>query len=103
MHTSIFGGLHPTVTLTGPQFSPTINWAGVRTPEYAQLVAAANTAIHPTQQKQAYGQFNDYVLDQAFVMPYTSVPERAVVTTKVRDVRYNVNESLRLRDAWMTG
>jgi hypothetical protein len=36
-------------------------------------------------------------------MPYTSVPERAVVTTKVRDVRYNVNESLRLRDAWMTG
>ena len=53
----------------------------------------------PAKQKTLYGQLNDVLLDQCFLMPIMSAIPSALTSSKVQGIRYFRNEGIDMRAA----
>jgi hypothetical protein len=58
--------------------------------------------VDPQQAKQAYSDFNDYVLDQSFCMCLTSAPQRVLARNNVHGLQYTVSEYLKPTEYWLS-
>jgi peptide/nickel transport system substrate-binding protein len=99
---SLFGQLHPAFFWGNAYYSPNANWASFKTDEYSQLADGLLKEIDPAKQKQVYGQWLDYILDQSWAMPWSNTVPRSATTAKVQGMAYNMTEFLMANDAWLT-
>jgi peptide/nickel transport system substrate-binding protein len=86
----------------GPYYTPATNWTGFRDDQYTALASQVATETDPTRQKSTYAQFNDYVLDQSFVLPLCSSAPVVVSTARVNGLTYSLHESVMATRAWLT-
>jgi peptide/nickel transport system substrate-binding protein len=98
---SLFGQLHPAFFWGNAYYSPNANWASFKTDEYSQLADGLLKEIDPARQKQVYGQWLDYILDQSWAMPWSNTVPRTATTAKVQGLAYNMTEFLMANDAWL--
>jgi len=98
---SLFGQLHPAFFWGNAYYSPNANWASFKTDEYSQLADGLLKEIDPARQKQVYGQWLDYILDQSWAMPWSNTVPRTATTAKVQGMAYNMTEFLMANDAWL--
>jgi peptide/nickel transport system substrate-binding protein len=85
----------------GPFYTPNTNWAGFRNDQYAALAHQVATETDPAKQKAVYSQFNDFVLDQSFVVPICSNAPVVVSKGSVNGLAYAMNEGLSVTRAWL--
>ena len=55
------------------------------------------TTISP----ELYGQLNDFLLDESFVIGVSGYPTNIATSAKVQGVRYTLHEALSFTDAWL--
>ncbi len=99
---SLFGQLHPGLFgLASPYYGPLNNWTGFKDEQYSALATAIATEVDPTRAKQAFANWNDYVLDQAFLISVATSPQRFVTTTAVQGLAYDMANILDATEAWI--
>ncbi len=89
------------VYLAGRATNPAANNSGFSTPEYAQLVDAANTEVDAAKLKQIYSQLNDIVLDESFIAPMSPNLLTKIAIAKVHDVTPNMHNGWLYTDTWI--
>jgi peptide/nickel transport system substrate-binding protein len=99
---SLFGQLHPAFFWGNAYYSPDHNWANFKSDQYAQLADGLLKETDPAKQKQVYGQWINFITDQAWVLPWSNTVPRAITTAKVQGMTYNMTEFLMPNDAWLT-
>ena len=87
--TGFFGQLHGGVVWTSPYYGPINNRSGFKDDAYTQLTLAVYTEADPAKLKEALRAWNDYVMDQSFVITIGTQYPRALAKPNVRDVVYN--------------
>jgi peptide/nickel transport system substrate-binding protein len=100
---SLFGQLHPAFFWGNAYYSPNANWGSFKSDEYSQLADGLLKETDPAKQKQVYAQWVDYILDQAWALPWSNTVPRTAMTTRVQGLKYNMTEFLMANDAWLTG
>jgi hypothetical protein len=58
-------------------------------------------AVEPEKQKQAYGAWSDYVLDESWAVVIAAQKPRVVAHSKVKGLRWNIDEMFQANDAWI--
>jgi peptide/nickel transport system substrate-binding protein len=97
---SLFTQLLPsTITVLSTYYQPTGPQTGFVNDLYTQLVNSIAVETDPTKQKQLYGQLNDLLLDQCFLMPIMSVIPSVLTSAKVQGISYFKNEGIDMRQA----
>ena len=97
--TNSLGQVSPTQLAFSPYYSPLVSFSGFKTDTLVQLADRLQHEVDPTQQKQVYANWTDYVLDQAWAGQIaTSVPVIATAP-KVQGLVYNQLEMLDYRGA----
>ena len=88
---SLFGQLHPAFFWGNAYYSPNANWASFKSDEYSQIADGLLKETDPAKQKQVYGQWMDYILDQSWALPWSNTVPRAATTAKVQgtDVQHD--------------
>ena len=99
--TSLYGSLHPGLMSGNPYYNPLNNWAGFHDPMYTSLATAITVEVDAARQQQVYGQWRDFVLDQAFSIPIAQSLPRTVVSSRVHGLQYTIAEMLKPTDAWL--
>jgi hypothetical protein len=54
------------------------------------------------RQQQVYGQWRDFVLDQAFSIPIAQTVPRTAVSAHVHGLQYTMAEMLKATEAWLS-
>jgi peptide/nickel transport system substrate-binding protein len=85
----VVANLLPINNLNGPTWRPNPNNTDWDTPEWKDLIAQVATEPDPGKQKTLYGRMNDYILDQAWAMPFATNPQILVTTNKVKGMTLN--------------
>jgi hypothetical protein len=100
--TGFYGQLHGGVVWTSPYFGPVNNRSGLKDDRYTELTLAVYSGTDPAKQKQAYGAWNEYVLDSCHVLAVSTLYPRAVASQKVRGATFNLGGNyLDLTGAWL--
>jgi peptide/nickel transport system substrate-binding protein len=99
--TSLYGSLHPGLMSGNPYYNPLNNWSAFHDPTYTALATAITVEIDPAKQQQVYGQWRDFVLDQAFSIPIAQSLPRTVVSPRVHGLQYTMAEMLKATEAWL--
>ncbi len=68
-HRYSFGDGDPSLLFITQVFRPDANASGYTSPEYSAMVAAAAAESDPTARLEAYAAIDDFVADEAFVIP----------------------------------
>jgi peptide/nickel transport system substrate-binding protein len=76
---------------------------GYTSPQYVQLFDAASAEPDVAKRKALYGQINDLLLDESFVMPISSAPARMLTRAGVRDVGLSQHGAFLFNAAWLGG
>jgi len=98
---SLFGQMHPAFFWGNAYYSPNANWASFKSDEYSQIAGGLLTETDPTKQKQVFGQWVDYILDQSWAMPYSNTVPRTAATARVQGLQYNMTEFLMANNVWL--
>jgi peptide/nickel transport system substrate-binding protein len=98
---SLFGQLHPAFFWGNAYYSPDRNWANFKSDEYSKIADGLLKETDPAKQKQVYGQWINFLQDQAWVFPWSNTVPRAAATAKVQGLTYNMTEFLMPNDAWL--
>jgi peptide/nickel transport system substrate-binding protein len=98
---SLFGQMHPAFFWGNAYYSPAANWASFKSDEYSQIANGLLTETDPAKQKQVYGQWVDYILDQSWAMPYSNTVPRTAATARVQGLQYNMTEFLMANNVWL--
>jgi ABC-type transport system substrate-binding protein len=77
------------------------NWSAFHDPTYTTLATAVTVEVDPAKQQQVYGQWRNFVLDQAFSIPIAQSLPRTVVGPRVHGLQYTMAEMLKATDAWL--
>ncbi|MBV9580800.1 MAG: ABC transporter substrate-binding protein, partial [Chloroflexi bacterium] len=97
---SLFAQLLPsTITVLSTYYQPTGPQTGFVDDQYTQLVNAIAVETDPAKQKTLYGQLNDVLLDQCFLMPIMSAIPAVLTSAKVQGIAYFHNEGIDMRAA----
>ena len=99
--TPLFGQAHPGVQFGSPYCGPLNNWTGLKNDQFTMLSTAMSTAVDPSKGKQAYAAWNDYVLDQSFVLGIATFLPRMCTTARVHGVHYDLAYILDGTEAWL--
>jgi ABC-type transport system substrate-binding protein len=70
-------------------------------PAYLALIDQVLAEPDPAKRKPLLSQFNDMLVDEAFVPSLCSVPTAALATSRVRGMVYGAAENWRLADMWL--
>jgi ABC-type transport system substrate-binding protein len=89
--------LNGTVTW-GPTSS---NNTGYTSEAYTRIVAETARETDPARQKQLYAEFNDVLLDDAWIAIVSPAVVSYLAAARVRDLKPNWHNSLALTDAWL--
>ena len=82
-------------------FSPTRNTAAFSDDKFTQMVTVPATEPDPAKRKALYSQINDYILDQAFILPLSLYPNLTATKASVHDLSYDLVPRLNLTDVWV--
>jgi len=97
---SLFTQLLPsTITVLSTYYQPSGPQTGFSNDQYTQLVNAIAVETDPAKQKVLYGQLNDLLLDQCFLMPIMSAVPSVLASARVQGISYFHNEGIDLRSA----
>jgi ABC-type transport system substrate-binding protein len=72
-----------------------------RTTPGTKLVGDVSSETDPTKQKALYARVSDSLLDEAWNLPVSHVPNRKVSRSSVRGLRYELHEALNYTDVWL--
>ena len=90
----MFGNVQPGIQSGNPSYNPLRNYAGFKSDQWSKLAYAVATETDPAKQKQIYEQWDDYALDQSWIMPVSANLPRTVMSPQVRGLAYNMAELL---------
>ena len=90
-----------TAFTNGKAFNPDLNNSAFKSDRYVELIGIGATETDPAKLKQAYGELNDLVLDEAFVFLITVSPPTLLVTSKVQGIAWTAHESPWYVDTWL--
>jgi ABC-type transport system substrate-binding protein len=97
---SLFTQLLPSaITVLSTYYQPTGPQTGFVNDQYTQFVNAMAVETDPARQKTLYGQLNDLLLDQCFLMPIMSAVPSVLTSAKVQGITYFRNEGIDMRAA----
>ena len=85
--TPLFGQAHPGVQFGSPYYGRLNNWSGIKDDRFTALASAMSTETDPAKAKQAYAAWNDYVLDQSFIIDIATLLPRLATTARVHGVK----------------
>jgi len=88
--------LHPATVMLGPYYSPFFNYSGYKDDAYTALVNQATTETDPTKAKALYSKWNDYVLDQSWILVECNNAQIVAAQPKVKGIAWNMHEGLDL-------
>ena len=77
------------------------NNAGFKDPHYAELVSQASGEPDAAKRRQLYSQINDYLLDQAFMLPIGPNFERLLARANVKNIGHKRNNVWSLTETWL--
>src|SRR4030095_16124654 len=69
-----WGNLDPGLLFITRTYAPDLTLAKIVDPAYTQAVLAAQAQVEPAARLDAYKKLNEYMIDQAFVLPIASRP-----------------------------
>jgi len=99
--TTSYAQFQPASALDGPLYNPDANWAGFKDDEFTQVAGDIRMATDPATRKGSFDRLNDYLLDQAWILPITQAPEHAAAHARVHGLAYDSRGALTLADAWL--
>jgi peptide/nickel transport system substrate-binding protein len=102
MGTSLFGHVQPGVLFGSPYYGPLNNWSGLKDDRFRDLAMAMSTETDPARARQAYANWNDYVLDQSFTISIATLLPRVATTANVQGVKYDMAYLLDGTEAWLS-
>lgn len=85
---------------TGRVWNYSVNVAGFKNPRWGELVDQAGTEPDPAKRKQLYTQINDFILDQAMIVPITLLPTTFIVRNNVHGLGFDRVGPV-FRDTWL--
>lgn len=88
--------LHPATVMLGPYYSPFFNYSGYEDDAYTALVNQATTETDPTKAKDLYSKWNDYVLDQSWILVTCNNAQIVAAQPSVKGIAWNLHEGLDL-------
>ena len=100
---SLFGQLQPAFFAGNAYYAAAHNWANFQSDQLTQITNAIATETDPAKQKTAYSQWLDYILDQAWVLPWSNTVPRIAATSKVQGMAFNMTEFFMPNDIWLAG
>ena len=100
---SLFGQLQPAFFAGNAYFAAAHNWANFQSAQLTQITNAIATTTDPAKQKQAYATWVDYILNEAWVLPWSNTVPRIAATAKVQGMAYNMTEFFMPNDIWLAG
>jgi peptide/nickel transport system substrate-binding protein len=98
-----FGQLEPvTKFLNGRDTDPSSNNEGFKSDAYSQLIDAASVEPDLSKRKQLYGQLNDLLLDESFVMFIAPQPPTLLARAQVQGVEHTLHQGFWYANTWLT-
>jgi peptide/nickel transport system substrate-binding protein len=88
--------LHPATVMLGPYYSPFFNYSGYKDNAYTALVNQATTETDPAKAKDLYSRWNDYVLDQSWILVSCNNAQIVAAQPTVKGIAWNMHEGLDL-------
>jgi len=82
-------------------WSYSVGQTGFKDPQYEQLVTSIGTEPDSTKRTPLYGQLNDYLLDQSFVMVVSPAPPHLLARSNVQGIRFFQHEALDFSSTWL--
>jgi ABC-type transport system substrate-binding protein len=99
---TLFGQLHPTMENGNPLFSAAgTNWSNFRSDAYTALMRRLDTETDPKQQQVVYAGIRKTILDESWAITVARTVPAVAMSTRVRGLRYAVEERLVLTEAWL--
>jgi peptide/nickel transport system substrate-binding protein len=83
------------VTGNSSAFTAPVNAAAV------ELLGKATTETDPNNRKQLYGQLNDMLLDEVYIICMSPTANRLITTTKVNGVAATLHSAVKWWEAWL--
>ncbi|MBV9581643.1 MAG: hypothetical protein JO057_23950, partial [Chloroflexi bacterium] len=75
-------------------WSYSVGQTGFKDPQYEQLVTSIGSEPDATKRATLYGQLNDFLLDQSFVMVVSPAPSHILARANVQGIRFFHHEAL---------
>lgn len=82
-------------------FKPGTNNEAFASEQYAQLVNTASVEPDPSKRLQLYGQLNDLLLDESFVIIPSHLTQLVVTTSNMRGLQWRLGQSVRYEETWI--
>jgi peptide/nickel transport system substrate-binding protein len=96
-----YAQFQPAAAFDAPLYSPDSNWAGFKDEAFSQLAGEIVATTDPALEKPLFDRLNDYLLDQAWILPITQAPEHLAAHSRVHGLAFDSRGALVLSDVWL--